>query len=740
MSTKRKKRSIYKIAAAILVINGLVSMGSIGTVKTQINLLYQAHAVLDAVSNLDHAVMGHQNAFHAYLISGGLPLEAAYRQSTAAMNEALKAVKKVSVHAQLQQARVASLAHVLTERDEEFRNAETVLRSHGAQQAWATFATERGRRTSGEIDRLIAEMKTDEVAQLNHAGNSARVAAESLWRTFSIASVIALSLLAFVAYFSKREMAERERSAAAIRQSEEWLSATLSSISDAVIATDEKGQIRYINPVAESLTGWGSAEAKGKRLEQVFTVVDEESRAPVGNPVDWVIKRGVPLPPSNHTLLLSRDGSERAIENSGAPIRGVDDSITGVVLCFRDVTVRVQVENELKASKEAADAANRSKDQFLAVLSHELRTPLAPVLMAVSGMLQDDLPEDLRPTLEMIERNIVLESRMIDDLLDVSRIARGQMRLDLQVVDVHDAIRRALEMCHAEIKSTGLQVVLNLEATSCHTLADKVRLMQVFWNLTSNAVKYAPGAVLSVRTWNDPFDLDSTANPRLVVEFKDDGLGIEPDLLPRIFTPFEQGDRLSRRGGLGLGLAIGKRVVDAHGGRLSVASNGRGWGAAFRVELTTVPSPVPAVVHPAPPPDDENGTGPLKILVVEDNKDTLRYMAIVLGKRGYTVRTADNVAAATAALATEHFDLLVSDVELPDGTGLELMRNLKSAGSRTKGIALSGFGSEDDVRLSLDAGFAVHLNKPVDVVELEESITRTVGDGQGKLALHSGKP
>jgi CheY-like chemotaxis protein len=339
-------------------------------------------------------------------------------------------------------------------------------------------------------------------------------------------------------------------------------------------------------------------------------------------------------------------------------------------------------------------------------------------------MLDRNTNPDLRTTLEMIRRNVEIESRLIDDLLDVSRIARGGLRLHTEVVEVHEAIRQAVGMCHAETLLANLDVVLELSARGHHVLADETRVMQVFWNLITNAAKFTPdGGRLEIHTRNEgPVDRSLSAN-RLVIEFRDTGIGIESESLSRIFEPFEQGDGNFRRqyGGLGLGLAISRGIVESLGGRMTATSPGRDMGATFRLEFSAVPAsiPSPPVLLPSSSPHQSRR---LRLLLVEDNPDTLRYMSLMLGLRGHEVRTADRLGAARAALSEGEFDLMISDIELPDGSGLELMRE---AGN-LPGIAMSGFGSEEDVRLSGSAGFSMHLTKPIDMRKLEEAIHQVI--------------
>jgi PAS domain S-box-containing protein len=525
---------------------------------------------------------------------------------------------------------------------------------------------------------------------------------------------------------------------------ERWLSAVLSSIGDAVIATDGQGRVSFTNPVARFLTGWTDDEAKGKPLGNVFTVVSEQDGRPVESPVARVIREGAVVGLANHTALIARDGTEKPIADSAAPIKDHEDKIVGVVLVFRDVTDERRHEQEREcllaaeqAARSEAEEANRAKDRFLAVLSHELRTPLTPVLIAASSLLEESdcsLDPGIRSILEMVKRNVELESRLIDDLLDVSRIARGRMVLDLKTVDVHRAIRDCVEICRDETCVAGLDVVLDLTASHHHVEGDHARLMQVVWNLVRNAARFNPGGGrLSIRTSNTsvagvergPLTDGPGPAQHLIVEFTDTGIGIDPALHDRIFEPFYQaeGSVRQRPRGLGLGLAISRSIAEAHGGRLSVQSLGSGHGSTFCLELAAVCADTASSPEPIRPLSTPPGRSGLNVLLVEDNQETLRYLTMILQKRNHNVVPVDRVSAARAAAGTTRFDLLISDIELPDGTGLELIHDL--GGGRTlPGIAISGFGSEEDLQLSAGAGFAEHLTKPIDLNRLESAIRR----------------
>jgi two-component system CheB/CheR fusion protein len=380
----------------------------------------------------------------------------------------------------------------------------------------------------------------------------------------------------------------------------------------------------------------------------------------------------------------------------------------GVLLLMEDATHDVETRRDLIA-------ANTAKDQFLALLSHELRNPLSPVITMVSELdRMTDSPE-ARNALEIIRRNVELEARLIDDLLDITRIAHGKLQLTPETINAHRAIHRALEICQRDIDAKGLEVRLDLVASSFHVRADPARFQQVLWNLIKNAVKFTPGGSITISSIN-------SGTGRLIIEVADTGIGITKERLTRLFKPFEQGESsITRRyGGLGLGLAISKAMIEAHGGVLKARSAGLDHGSTFTVELGTVEAPV-ELPEPVRVPVIEGPAARHKILLVDDHEDTCTGMRMILERRGYRVRTADSVQGALDVAEEYPFELLISDLGLPDGTGFDLMKELKRRrGEGIRGVALSGFGMESDIERSMEAGFEEHLIKPVNLERLGE--------------------
>ena len=400
-----------------------------------------------------------------------------------------------------------------------------------------------------------------------------------------------------------------------------------------------------------------------------------------------------------------------------------------------------RADREIRLAKEAAESANRAKDHFLAVLSHELRTPLTPTLTTIQSMEADPaLPADLREGVEMIRRNVELEVRLIDDLLDLTRVSRGKLEMNLRRVDAHDVLRQAVAICDSDLRGKQLTLTLDLRAAAPAVLADPARLQQVLWNLLKNAVKFTDvGGRVTVATAGDG---PTPGGPGwFALSVVDTGIGIDPDVLPRIFDAFEQGgNAITRRfGGLGLGLAISRALAEQHGGTVTAASDGPGRGATFTLRLpVAAPAEVPAAA-PAPAPgsaaDHLHGC---RVLLVDDHLDTAKAMGRLLKRWGCQVQTADTVAGALQAAAATRPDVLISDIGLPDGSGLDLIRQLL-ARHPVRGIAVSGFGMDEDLSRSRAAGFVEHLVKPIDVNRLEQAVRRalapapgTPGEGRGE--------
>jgi PAS domain S-box-containing protein len=496
------------------------------------------------------------------------------------------------------------------------------------------------------------------------------------------------------------------------------LAAIVESSDDAIISKDLQGVITSWNNAAQRLFGYTAEEAIGKPVTMLMPPdhIDEEpgilNRIRHGQPVEHY-----------ETVRQRKDGSLIDISLTVSPVKDDRGRIIGAAKVVRDIAQRKAAENALKNAREQAEAANSAKDRFLAVLSHELRTPLTPVMMAIAAMdMNPDLAPDIRDDIAMIRRNLELETRLIDDLLDLSRVTNGKLRLSMERVDVNSAVRHVCETCRPFVLEKGIHLHCELPTFACDIRADPTRFQQILWNLVKNAAKFTP------ERGDIYVSVSKTDQDRVRIQVRDTGIGIAPEVLPKIFDAFEQGDANVTRqfGGMGLGLAISKALAEMHRGTIRAESGGTGAGSTFTVELPAVLTDKGS--HAAPTKQDSMNGDALRVLVVEDHADTARMLSRLLGASGHRVKTAGSVAAALELAGKEPFDVIVSDIGLPDATGYDLMAEIKARYSM-KGIAMSGYGMDEDLRKSREAGFSDHIVKPANVAQLERTIRRVVNRG-----------
>jgi len=457
---------------------------------------------------------------------------------------------------------------------------------------------------------------------------------------------------------------------------------------------------------------FGDLPSGGEVMEATY----EDVKIAPTEAIERVLSFGTPFQLIEHPL-KDKAGMTHFLDINLLRLQGPHETIQGVLYLVEDKTRDVKLRKELIG-------ANAAKDQFLALLSHELRNPLSPVI-AMVGELQEAVPDSppVHEALEVIRRNVELEARLIDDLLDVTRIAKGKLQLSFETVCVHEILQRAYEICREDIAAKHLEAEFRLRASHTYVEGDPARLQQVFWNLIKNSVKFTPekGRIII-----------ETLNPtpeKIEIRIADTGMGIERERIDKVFNAFEQGQiSITRRfGGLGLGLAISKALIDAHGGIITVESRGKDQGSTFSLVLKTVPSPVKrdgdgARKHRRSAEQREAAVSRhRRVLVVDDHQDTCTGMKRMLERRGYEITVAHSAEQAVEKVRGQDFDLLISDIGLPDRSGYELMRELR-ASKALPGIALSGFGTEQDVIEARAAGFSKHLTKPINFERLEEAI------------------
>ena len=530
-----------------------------------------------------------------------------------------------------------------------------------------------------------------------------------------------------------RDITERKRAAEALTAQREWFRVTLGSIGDAVIASDARGCITFVNESAARLTGWTSEEATGRPLVDVFRIVNERTRAPLENPADQVLATGSPMALANHSLLVARDGSEHPIADSAAPIRDDLRRMLGVVLVFRDVTEHRHAEAELHAvareremlleaerrARADAERANRVKDDFVAMVSHELRTPLSAIL-GWTHILQENAPADdtLRHGIEVIARNTRAQTQLISDLLDISRIASGKLLLEVETVDLAVVIAESLETVQHAAFQKNVTLDSHFEGASAITKGDPSRLRQVVWNLLSNAIKFTPrGGRIEVTLRN------TGSHAEIIV--RDTGDGIPAEEISGVFERFRQsGTATTRRyGGLGLGLAIVRHLVELHSGAIRASSEGRDKGATFTVELPlvlTAEAEAPVERDGVSATVDRISLAGTTVLLVEDEPDMRQLVQRILEDHGATVLPAASAAGALELL-DQGPDILVSDIHLPHVDGYQLIREIRRRGdahAQIPAVALTAFARAEDRTRAMRAGFQNYISKPFEATEL----------------------
>jgi hypothetical protein len=505
-------------------------------------------------------------------------------------------------------------------------------------------------------------------------------------------------------------MADGHSTESALRDTAEQFHILVDSVEEyAIYLLDPTGNVVTWNKGAQKIKGYTAKEIVGKNFACFYTAEDVAADRPQRN-LREAARRGHIR---DQGLRVRKDGSTFEAEVVLTALRGPNSDIRGYSKVTRDITDQIR-SREFEAEKIAAQKASKSKDDFLAALSHELRTPLTPALAAAT-YLEDNaakLPPEFADDVQIIKRNVQLQARLIDDLLDLTRIARGKFHLHLESCDAHSIIRNAIETASSSIAAKKLKLSTKLHAKEHWIWADCIRLQQIFWNLINNAVKFtSPGGQIGIQTYNDE-------RGRFCFDIADNGIGIEPERLASLFKPFEQADAsVSRQfGGLGLGLAISKHLVELHHGKIEAESRGRSFGAMFKVTLDTLPEGVAKTDPRSSALQSARKT--LRILLVEDHRDTQRTLSRLLTHFGHEVLTAGNKKRALELLSSGNIDVLLCDIGLPDGSGYEVVSQAKRK-RPIKAIAITGFGTEEDLRRSNEAGFDSHIVKPVDLHELQ---------------------
>ncbi len=519
---------------------------------------------------------------------------------------------------------------------------------------------------------------------------------------------IAIGTLSHLRASALRRAQDQQRDAASQR---EHLRTTLSCMADGVLVTDVHGRVMLMNPAAEAMTGWNLNDSKNKPWWQVFDIRPDDGPADAESPVDRVLHDAQIVQEHRPLVLTSSTGHKRPIAYSAAPVRDPEGKTTGVVLIFRD-------ESERRRTELALKNADRRKDEFLATLAHELRNPLAPISMGLDLLdVSADDPTAAAEIRAMMKRQTQHMVRLIDDLLDISRITCGKLELRKTQLQLADIVRDAVEATRSVFQESSHQLTVRVPERPVFVYADANRLTQVFVNLLNNAAKYTPreGRV-ELRAHQQGSDV--------VITVSDSGIGIPADKIDCVFDMFAQvNDRHGfGQSGLGIGLALVKRVVEMHGGAVEVQSHGRNLGTTFRVRV-----PVLAV-----PPLERTDTrhnrslphvaAKRRILVVDDNVDALESLSRMVSLMGNDVRQARDGWEALEVARAFQPDIVLMDLGMPNLDGYDAARRIRQEewGRDLALVATTGWGQEEDRRRSAEAGFDRHLVKPVELADLRE--------------------
>ena len=870
----------YTVAIGVLIIDLLITFWNLNSISRICDALALSYDVVvgldDVLSNLRDAETGQRG----YLLTGDERYLEPYTKSHAVVATSIDRLRSLVVNNGVRREHLNKVAEASSAKLFELAQTIRLRRESGFDAALSVVKSDRGRAYMDQVRNEIAAMGAEENATRVRLKDGLQAALNGTMLTFTLTSLLALALLFGVHLLSERSREQLHRHAA-------WLSATLRSMGDAVIATDGEGRVTFLNPVAETLTGWAREEAGGKPLEHIFRITNQTTGAAAENPVARVLREGVVVGLANHTVLTARDGTNCPIDDTAAPIKDNGGRIQGVVLVFhdvsekhaaeksiresrlaqhtadvavrqaedtrrllaavvessddaiigetlegiitswnqaaerilgytaaeivgkpvsalmppdhsedmvrllgrigrgervghfetqrrtkhgrvidvslsmspirdadgeiigaakvaRDITERKRAEAERERLLAAAESANRMKDDFLATLSHELRTPLNAIVgwakILRSGRVD---AQDIEEGLSAIDRNSQAQTQIVEDLLDISRINSGILRLDVQRLHLTDIIEAALATVLPAANAKEIRIHKVLDSLAGPVSGDAARLQQIVWNLLANAVKFTPkGGQVQV--------LLERVNSHVEISVIDSGIGINPDFLPHVFDRFRQADASTtrRHGGLGLGLAIVKQLVEMHGGGIRAKSPGEGQGATFTLMLPIT------VVHPERPEPqkarrkESNATeeacpdgilAGLRVLIVDDEPDARELLRRVLADCQAQVAVASSAAEALAVIEPFRPNVIVCDIGMPEQDGYDLIHWVR-ANPATKDIpaaALTAFARPDDRKRSLLAGFQTHVAKPVDPAELK-AVVASLAFRTGKGDQHQG--
>jgi len=717
------------LLAAILAINAGVAYQNTRRVHDSAAQVAHTHEVMDALESLFSTVKDAETGQRGYLITGEETYLRPYTEALARYRAELEQVARLTADNSKQQGRVALLRTTIDARLEILAKTVELRKQGDFESAKKHIVEGAGLKLMRTIRDLIAEMKDSERTLLL----SRQAADETAYRSALVSIAVAAlvgggGILAFLALLRKHINTVVEF-ADSLYEKQELLEATLASIGDGVIATDAAGNVTFLNGVARDLTGWTDADAAGRSLSVVFDIVNEDTREPVENPALRALREGRIVGLANHTVLLSKSGVEWPIDDSAAPIRAKTGGVRGAILVFREIRERKRQEDELREQAVALAEADRQKDEFLATLAHELRNPLSPISNAVQlWPLVEDNREELVKLRGIVQRQVQQMTRLVDDLLDVSRISRGQIQIRRQRVDLATVIGAALESVQPIVDDRGHQLLVDLPAEPIYVDVDVARLTQVFGNILNNAAKYSDNSgTIQVTGRCD----DRSA----IVSVRDNGPGIPAHMLDEIFEMFRQVDRTLERshGGLGIGLTLVKRIVAAHDGTVEAKSDGPGQGSEFVVSLPLAAQQSSEAVH-SEATQDPGALPRRRVLIIDDVESSAQTLALLLNALSQDATALTDPESGIAWAIEQRPDVVFLDIAMPKMSGYEVARRLRDKLPQVFLVALTGYGQDEDRKRAFDSGFNQHLVKPASVDALSH-VLRQAGKAHSRDSL-----
>ncbi len=708
----------FAMVLLTLVGSAVVSLLNIHRLHEEDAWVAHTHQVLTDLESLVSTLKDAETGQRGYLITLDESYLEPYRKALGELGHRRAELRQLIADNQPQAERLQSLDPIIDRRMEVLERNIKIRQTDKFDAVQQAVIEGGGKQMMDEIRRRVDDIENTERSLLSDRREQAHRSYVVAVVACLLALIISATVMAAAWYLIRRELRGRVEATRLANAQKQRLLTTLTSIGDGVIVCDPAGRVTLMNPVAQQLTGWG-IEAFGQPLAVVFNIVNEITRAAVENPVTVVLRKGMTVGLANHTLLIAKDGIEHPIDDSGAPIRDEEGKIIGVVLVFRDITERRAIELAEQHRAEELREADRSKDRFLATLAHELRNPLAPISNALElWPMMEKNPAEMEKLRQMMERQVQHMIRLIDDLLDVSRITRGKIQLRLQPVEVATIIDGALESISSFIQKSESHVEIDLPKEPLFVNGDVVRLLQVLSNVLHNAAKYSGrNANISIAAYCEKNEA--------VIRIRDNGPGIPADMLPHIFDMFTQVDQTLDRahGGLGIGLTLAKNFVELHGGTITAHSQ-ESQGSEFIIRLPALEaSTVPAGSRDAGDgrANDRN-LSRHRVLVVDDVQASAKTLALMLKAVGQDVEMRNDGQSAIEAAALWRPSVIFLDIGMPQMDGYEVARRLRQMPemANVKLVALTGYGQDEDRRRALQAGFNHHLVKPASIEAIEQ--------------------